>query len=192
MISILETCAPKSDQLNADDLIGGVSKTIKITKVSILGGDQPVALNYEGDNGKPYKPAKSMRRVIVNCWGSDANKYVGRSLTLYRDDKVTFGGVNVGGIRISHMSDISAPMTMALTASKTVRKPYTVQPLQTSFDWNAWGKGVAAKIQTAKDKAEIAEIKEINDTNIEASKEQSPKVYERLIQLFAEKEKQLS
>jgi hypothetical protein len=188
MISILETCAPKSDQLNADDLIGGVSKTIKITKVSILGGEQPVALNYEGDNGKPYKPAKSMRRVIVNCWGSDANKYVGRSLTLYRDDKVTFGGVNVGGIRISHMSDISAPMTMALTASKTVRKPYTVQPLQASFDWNAWGKGVAAKIQAAKDKAEIAEIKEINDSNIEASKNEAPKIYARLMELFKEKD----
>lgn len=129
MSSMLATITPKSDQLNADDLIGGTSKTIKITQVAILNGDQPVSLNYEGDNGKPYKPCKSMRRVLVNCWGSDASVYAGRSLTLYRDDKVRFGGAEVGGIRISHMSHISEPITMALTATRAQRKPYTVQPL---------------------------------------------------------------
>jgi hypothetical protein len=129
MTNMLTTIVPKSDQLNADDLIGGVAKTIKIAKVSLLAGEQPVALNYEGDEGKPYKPCKSMRRVLVNVWGSDGNLYIGRSMTLYRDDKVTFGGVNVGGIRISHMSHITEPMTMALTATQKSRKPFTVQPL---------------------------------------------------------------
>lgn len=131
MSSMLGTIVPKSDQLNADDLIGGVSKTIKITSVSILAGDQPVSLNFEGDNGKPFKPCKSMRRVLVNVWGSDGNAYVGRSMTLYRDDKVKFGGLEVGGIRISHMSDITEPVTMALTATRAARKPYTVKPLGT-------------------------------------------------------------
>ena len=130
MLDISETTAPKSDQLNADDLIGGQKKTIKITKVSRLGEDQqPVAINFEGDNGKPYKPCKSMRRVLLSIWGKDANQYVGRCMTLYRDDAVKFGGADVGGIRISHMSHIDKPVTMALTASKTNRKPYTVQPL---------------------------------------------------------------
>lgn len=128
MSNMLPTIVPKSDQLNADDLIGR-SITIKITNVSIVMGDQPVALSYEGDNGKPYKPGKSMRRVLVNVWGSDANAYVGRSLTLYRDDKVSFGGMAVGGIRISHMSHIDKSVTMALTASKAIRKPFTVNPL---------------------------------------------------------------
>lgn len=130
MSSMLATITPKSDQLNADDLIGGQAKTIKITKVSILSGDQPVSLNYEGDNGKPFKPCKSMRRVLVTVWGSDGNAYIGRSMTLYRDDKVKFGGAEVGGIRISHMSDITEPMTMALTATRAQRKPYTVKPLE--------------------------------------------------------------
>lgn len=129
MIDLRTTIQPKSDQLNADDLIG-TTKTIKVTKVSILAAaDQPIAINYEGDNGKPYKPCKSMRRVMVNIWGNDGNAYVGRSMTLYRDEKVRFGGVDVGGIRISHMSHINAPVTMALTAAKSSRKPYTVQPL---------------------------------------------------------------
>lgn len=129
MIDMITTIKPKSDQLNADDLTG-TTKTIKITKVSILGeAEQPIGINFEGDNNKPYKPCKSMRRVLVNVWGSDGNAYVGRSLTLYRDDKVMFGGVAVGGIRISHMSHLDKDVTMALTATKASRKPYTVKPL---------------------------------------------------------------
>ena len=123
------TIIPKSDQLNSDDLIGGRILTIKITKMDIAMGEQPVAIHYEGDGGKPYKPGKSMRRVLVNCWGSDANKYVGRSLTLYRDEKVKFGGVDVGGIRISHLSHIDEPKVMALTATRAIRKPFMVKPL---------------------------------------------------------------
>lgn len=126
---ILKTIEPKSDQLNADDLLGGRTITIKIVDTTIEPGDQPVAIHYEGDGGKPYKPGKSMRRVIVNAWGADPKLYVGRRMTLYRDDKVIFGGVQVGGIRISHMSDISKSITMALTATRASRKPFTVEPL---------------------------------------------------------------
>jgi hypothetical protein len=40
--------------------------------------------------------------------------------------------MEVGGIRISHMTHMDGPMTMALTATKGSRKPYTVHPLQMS------------------------------------------------------------
>jgi len=129
MIDLSLTIAPKSDQLNADDLIAG-PRTIRIT--SIHGSDdpdQPVAIHFEGDNKKPYKPCKSMRRVLVNAWGADGTAYVGRSLTLYRDEGVQFGGIKVGGIRISHMSHIEREVTMALTATRAKRTPYTVRPL---------------------------------------------------------------
>lgn len=120
---------PKSDQLNTDDLLGGPI-IITINKVSISPGiEQPVLIHYSGDNGKPYKPCKSMCRVMVSLWGSDANQYVGRSMTLYADPKVLWGGMAVGGIRISHMSHIAESTTMALTATKGSRKPYTVKPL---------------------------------------------------------------
>jgi hypothetical protein len=131
MTDLTQTIIAKSDQLNADDLLNR-SIIAKITKVSLAAGEQPIAINYEGDNGKPYLPCKSMRRVLVNIWGSDGNKYVGRSMTLYRDDKVKFGGLEVGGIRISHMTDIKEPVTMALTASKANKKPFTVKPLATT------------------------------------------------------------
>jgi hypothetical protein len=129
MIDMKKTIVPKSDQLNADDLIGGAI-TITITKVSMVGGDQPIAISYEGDNGKPWKPCKGMRRMMVLLWGGDGSVYAGRSMTLFRNEKVKFGGFEVGGIQISHMSHISEAVTVALTASKASRKPFTVRPLE--------------------------------------------------------------
>lgn len=130
MTDMLTTIAPKSNQLNFDDLIGDRVLTIKVSKVSGVSGEQPIAINYEGDNGKPYMPCKSMRRVMVYCWGPKGQDYVGRYMTLYGDPKVKFGGLEVGGIRISHMSHIAGPITMALTSSKANKKPFTVNPLQ--------------------------------------------------------------
>ena len=130
MIDMTSTIIPKSDQQNADDFIAG-SRTITITKVSanLSSAEQPISVFFEGDDGKPWKPCKSSRRVLVTIWGRDAANYVGRQLTLYRDASVTWAGMAVGGIRISHASHIDGPVTMALTASKQVRKPFTVQPL---------------------------------------------------------------
>jgi len=129
MSDMRQTIVPKSDQLNADDLIAG-EMTIKITGVTIKGGqEQPVSINFEGDNGKPYKACKSMCRVMVSAWGADSKKYVGRSMTLYRDQSVKWAGMEVGGIRISHMSDIAGNQTMALTVTRGSKKPYTVKPL---------------------------------------------------------------
>jgi hypothetical protein len=129
MIDVGATIEPKSDQLNSDDLIAGPI-TVTIRKVSATGdNDQPVSIFYEGDNNKPYKACKSMRRVLVAMWGRDGTQYVGKSMTLFREPTVKFGGLEVGGIRISHMSHIEKPMTMALTATRGSRKPYTVKPL---------------------------------------------------------------
>lgn len=132
MSSMLATIAPKSDQLNFDDFTGNQTKTIKITSVDVGKGDQPVSLHYEGDNGKPWKPCKSMRRVLVRCWGPNSIDYAGKSVTLFGDPSVRFGGADVGGIRVSHISHIDEPITMALTATRAQRKPYTVKPLAES------------------------------------------------------------
>lgn len=157
MNDMTQTIKPKSDQLNADDLIGG-PLTIKITKVTVIpdAPQQPVFMHFEGDNGKPYKPCKSMCRVLVHNWGADANKYVGRSLTLYRDESVVFGGVKVGGIRISHMTHIDAAVTMALTATRASRKPFTVKPL-------AIGAPEKAPVKAATDNPLKAVAQTIND-----------------------------
>ena len=120
---------PKSDQINADDLQGR-TMTITVAAVQLKGGqEQPVSIYFEGSD-KAFRPCKSMCRVLVQAWGLDANQYVGKSMTLYCDPTVKFGPLAVGGIRISHMSDIDGPMTMALTATKGVKKAYKVVPLK--------------------------------------------------------------
>jgi hypothetical protein len=120
--------APKSDQINADTLLAG-PQTFTIREVQIRGGqEQPVnILLHETDLA--YRPCKSMSRVLVSAWGPDANTYKGRCLTLYRDPDVKWGGMAVGGIRISHMSDIDGKLQLQLTATKGQRKPHVVFPL---------------------------------------------------------------
>ena len=116
-----KTIKPKTDQLNADDLVGG-SITIKIRDVKIIESPvQPVSIFFDGDNNKPYKPSLGMRRVLVQLWGDDGNAYVGRKLTLFRDDNVKFGGEEVGGIRISHASNILKATRVLETVSKGKR-----------------------------------------------------------------------
>jgi hypothetical protein len=118
----------KSDQLNADDLIGA-PRTITVTRVTGSDGDQPVSIHYENDGGRPFKPCKTMRRVLLAIWGRNASDYVGRSMTIYRDDAVTFGGLNVGGIRISHMSHIDKKTVVVVMKTKGKKAGIEVKPL---------------------------------------------------------------
>lgn len=156
MTDLSLTIAPRSDQMNADDLIGR-SMTVKVTKVALMAeADQPIAIYFEGDGGKPFKPCKSIRRVLVTVWGSDGAAYVGRRMTLYRDDKVQFGGMAVGGIRVSHMSHIDAPVTLALTATRATRKPYTVKPLPPEKPTAAVSENLAADATVAAGKGVTA------------------------------------
>lgn len=124
------TIVAKSDQLNADDLAGG-SITIEVEKVTEGNSEQqPVNIYYKGCNNKPYKPCKSMRRLLVELWGHESDNYVGRLMTLYLDKDVKYAGVEVGGIRISHVSHINEPTRVLITTAKAKRRPVTIQPLK--------------------------------------------------------------
>lgn len=123
-----DSIAPKSDQMNAEDLLTG-PRTFTITRVRQGSGeDQPFDFHLDGFP-RPFKPSKTVRRLMVAAWGKDAEQYTGRRLTLYRDPDVRFGGQDVGGIRVSHMSHIGKKLTLALTVSKGKRSKYEVLPL---------------------------------------------------------------
>lgn len=126
---ILKTIETKSDQLNAVDLLAGpITVTVKGVKQGAE--DQPVIVSI--DNGKqPYKPCKSMRRVLVGLWGADPSVWVGRKMTLYADSNVKWAGDAVGGIRISHMSDIGEhPKTLQLNETRGKKINYKIEPLK--------------------------------------------------------------
>jgi hypothetical protein len=128
MLDMSPVIVPRSDQISADDFLTG-PRTYSIQDVSISPGtEQPIQIALVGEN-RVWKPCKSMARVLVAAWGPDAKLYSGKSVTLYRDPKVKWGGLEVGGVRISHMSHIDRPLSMALTATKGRRADYTVKPL---------------------------------------------------------------
>jgi len=129
-MDLTTTIVPKSDQLNADDLmVAPVTVTIKDVQQGSI--EQPVNVNLVEYPGRAYRPSKSMRRVMVAAWGPDTTSYAGHRLTLFRNPDIKFGADKVGGIEISHLSHIEKPLTVALTATRGKRKNFTVQPLVT-------------------------------------------------------------
>lgn len=131
-MDLTESIAPKSDQLNADDLITG-PRTYTIDRVTKGSTEQPFNIHLVENPGHPYRPSKSMRRVLVMAWGKESDDWpTGGRITLFRDPEVKFGRDEVGGIKISHLSHLNRPMTIALTVTRGKREPHTVQPLPQS------------------------------------------------------------
>lgn len=124
---ISDTLAPKSDQLDAVDLLGG-PRTFTIERVSKGNDEQPVQVHL-AEFPRVWRPGKSMRRVLAACWGPLADEWVGRRVTLYCDPKVKFGGDEVGGTRISHLSHIDGVRRIPLLVTKGRSATFTVQPL---------------------------------------------------------------
>lgn len=123
------TIVPKSDQLNAEQLLG-TTLTVAVTHVDVsTSPEQPVTVHYDGENGRPFKPCKTMRKLLVFAWGENGNHWAGRSMTLYCDPSVKFGGDEVGGIRISHLSHIDKALKVSLTSTRGKKALYQVEKL---------------------------------------------------------------
>jgi len=127
-VDLTESIAPRSDQLNSDDLITG-PVTVTITEVKAGNPEQPVEVHLVEFPGRPYKPSKSMRRVMVQAWGAEASTYTGRRLKLFRNPDIRFGKEAVGGIEIAAMSDLPKRLTVSLMVTRGKRKPFSVDPL---------------------------------------------------------------
>lgn len=125
---ISSTIMAKSDQLNASDIVGGPI-TVNVIGVKIKkGSDQPVSISIDGGY-QPFKPCLTVRRVLSKVWGNDSSKWIGGMMTLYCDESVMWAGVQVGGIRISHLSGISEPQSVTVNASKHKKMQHVVYPL---------------------------------------------------------------
>lgn len=128
-MDISKTIEPKSNQLNAEDFISG-PLTFTILNVSLSSApEQPVQITFAG-GFRPWKPCKTMRRVLVVAWGPDAEQYIGRSLTLYREPSVLWAGEACGGIRISAMSHIAQRISVKLAASSKSRTLHEIDVLK--------------------------------------------------------------
>ena len=130
-MDITEALAPTSDQLDAIEL--ATPRTFTIGEGSRRGvrEGKVVAEIALADFPRVWRPSKGMLDVLAAIWGTNATEWIGRSVTLYNDPDVTFGKERVGGIRISHMTNITEPTTVQIRGrGQNGRKiPWTVQPL---------------------------------------------------------------
>lgn len=126
-MDLTESIVPRSDQINADDLIASpVTYTIR----EVITGVAESPFDFKlVETDRAYRPSKTMRRVIVNAWGPEAANYAGRRLTLYREPSIKFGKDIVGGIRISHMSHIDGPVELMAQTTRGKREKFVVDPL---------------------------------------------------------------
>lgn len=130
MASVSNAIKAKSDQLNYDD-IGNKTMIILITEVRVTETEQPVTIFYQGCGNKPYKPAKTMIRLISDAWGDESDNWIGKSLELYGDDSVKWAGAAIGGIRVKSMSDIAKGGFSAFIAiSRGKRRKATIPLLE--------------------------------------------------------------
>lgn len=125
---VRKSIVPKSDQLNADDLLTG-PLTVTIEGVKRGDREQPIVVEIAGH--RPYKPCKTMRRVLIAAFSDDPKQWIGQKMTLYCDPEVTWAGVKVGGIRISHLSGLDKPKTFLLTQTRGKKAEVTIHPIQT-------------------------------------------------------------
>jgi hypothetical protein len=145
-MSLLDTIKPKSDQLNYDDLIGGPI-IVSVAGLKAGSADQPVVIEIAGVNGEtymPFKPCKTVRRVLIAAWGSKGKDWIGKRMRLVGDPTVRYGGVEVGGIRVSHVSGIAEKMKIKLTQTRGKRADFILEVLKDNAD----GQGCRASRHT--------------------------------------------
>lgn len=122
------TIEKKTDQLNYEDFLGGVTRVVTIAGVKAGTKEQQYDIALEDDK-RVWRPAVTVLKLLVAAWGDDATEWVGRRAMLYGDPNITFGRDRVGGIRVSHVSHITAPVEANLTETRGKRKVHTVAPL---------------------------------------------------------------
>lgn len=135
-MDITDALAPKSDQLDAIELVQ--PRTFTIDNGSRLGNreGQTVLEIRLVDFPRVWRPSKGMLDVIVAIWGTNAAQWVGNSITLYNDREVTFGKEKTGGVRIQAMSGIDAPTKVEIRGpGRNARKiNWNVQPITPAVD----------------------------------------------------------
>ena len=123
-----DTIVAKSDQLNSDDLV--VDKLITVTGVSRGNNENPVIINYQGDDGRPFKPCKTVRRILIAAWGEDGSGWIGKQALLFNDKTVLWAGKEHGGVRIRALSGIMKPLNVKLSYTRGKKKDYRIEVLE--------------------------------------------------------------
>lgn len=127
-MDISAALAPKSDQLDAVDLLGSPPLVFTITDVNEGNDEQPVNIRL-AEFPRVWRPSKGMLRVLAHCWGKEVAKWVGRQVELYCDPDVMFGPNRVGGVRVSRLSHIEKRTSVPMIIGRGKGGSWNVDPL---------------------------------------------------------------
>lgn len=126
-MDIADTLAPKSDQLDAVDLLSG-PQTFTVERVTKGNAEQPINVHLV-EFPRPWRPGVNQRRVLGHVWGTKSDQWVGRRLTVRYDPDVSYGGKRVGGVRVTHMSNIAERTGTPIIPTRGKSEIYYVDPL---------------------------------------------------------------
>ena len=138
----------KSDQLNAVDLVTG-PMTVTITGVRRGDKEQPIQVDLQETPGRTFRPCKSVRRILIAAYSDQPKNWIGKQMTLYCDPEVKWGGVKVGGIRVSHLSGLEGPKTFLLTETRGKKAEVTIHPIARSASDEAYIADASQEIANA-------------------------------------------
>lgn len=127
-MDITDALAPKSDQLDAVDLLGSPPQVFTITDVGEGNAEQPVNIRL-AEFPRVWRPSKGMLRVMAHSWGKETPVWVGRQVELYTDPDVMFGKDRVGGVRISRLSHITKRTSVPMIVGRGKSGSWNVDPL---------------------------------------------------------------
>jgi hypothetical protein len=155
MANFMQTLEAKSDQLNATDIMG-IDLVIRIRDAVLTNSkEQPLSVYFDGDNNRPWKPSKGMRRVLAAGWGAETENLIGKSVKLHFDPSVKYAGKEVGGIRVKAMSHIDQRGIVVVEAiNRQQRVPLHIsyldvsQPAYPADKFSAALPTMAAKMQS--------------------------------------------
>jgi len=130
---IAPLCEAKSDQLNADDLVGPQVFTVaRITRGKAQKkGEQPMWVHLVEFARGPWKPCKGMLRVLGEAFGRDPSQWpAGLRVELFRaTEHVQWAGEPTGGIRICGLSHIQGDFVALVTEGRGRKAHYPIRRL---------------------------------------------------------------
>jgi hypothetical protein len=176
---------PDSTQINAEDLLTG-PMTVTVKGVRRGNREQPINVDLV-ETDRAYRPCKTMRRVLIAAFSDDPKRWVGQRMTLYCDPNVTWAGVKVGGVRISHLSGLDEPKTFLLTQTRGRKAEVVIMPLP-----SALSESDEAFIAECKGEIAAAETMEVLKAIGFILKEKTEPVRDALRDVYAKRNRELS
>lgn len=136
------------DLPNLDAKITVTIKSYAIENVRTVSATSKKGVLYFNENIKPLIVNKSKLKPLVNKYGFETDRWIGKRITLYFDPTVKFGKEITGGIRVE--IPIDEPLPKCEQCGGDITGAGKMSPAQTAaYTKQKYGKALCGKCATA-------------------------------------------